>query len=152
MLDDSGSMCGSPWKSLQQATNAFLTSLAGSKAAASSKVSCIIYNCNARVAFENESPSLKLQDKIKYVGGSTNYCAALTTAIRICGNTQNQSEKLVFYFMSDGMPHDFPTVQVNALKKMSYFSKIQFFACGFGRSNFSELKRVANLFPGGQMT
>ena len=54
--------------------------------------------------------------------------------------------------MSDGQPFDFPTAQVDILKSRQYFSKIQFFACGFGSCIFTTLERLAKLFPNGQMT
>ena len=54
--------------------------------------------------------------------------------------------------MSDGQPWDNPANQVNELKKQPYFSKIQFFACGFGQEQFPKLKNLANLFPNGKMT
>ena len=53
-------------------------------------------------------------------------------AKKICDMYHTQTSKFVFYFMSDGQPWDDATPQVNMLKTQSYFSKIQFFACGFG--------------------
>ena len=54
--------------------------------------------------------------------------------------------------MSDGEPMDFPTNEVDQLKKREYFSKIQFNACGFGYEMVSQLEVLANLFPNGKMT
>lgn len=55
--------------------------------------------------------------------------------------------------MSDGQPWDDPTIEVDWLKTGSYFNKIKFYACGFGNEcDFSQLKKLTDMFPGGEMT
>lgn len=66
ILDDSGSMCGTPWNQLKSATDDFLNALANSREANSSRVSCVIYNHSSRIVFENEVPSISLQNKIQF--------------------------------------------------------------------------------------
>ena len=102
ILDDSYSMQGKQWKDLQSATDEFLKTLVNSKQASSTKVSCVIYNSNARVAFEDEKPTLSLINKVKFQGGGTNYSDAMESTKKICDKHAGGSDKLVFYFMSDG--------------------------------------------------
>lgn len=153
ILDDSGSMCGKPWNDLKAAADQFLRTLSNSREAATSKVSCVIYNDQSRIVFQNEVPSLSLQAKIQYKGGMTEYAPALRHARTICQNCSDQFSKIVFYFMSDGQPHDSNTYGnvVDSLKTDPFFNKIQFYACGFGHSSFSELEKLAKMFPKGQM-
>ena len=80
------------------------------------------------------------------------YGPPLADATKICDDFHDECSKFVFYFMSDGQPHDSPSSQLNALKSKPYFSKIQFYACGFGNDNFSQLTKLAGEFPGGKMT
>lgn len=77
MLDDSGSMSGKPWQDLSSATRAFMQSLSGSREALSSRVSCIVYNSQSRIAFQEQVPSMKLLSKIKYQSGGTRYIPPL---------------------------------------------------------------------------
>lgn len=117
ILDDSYSMEGKPWKDLQAATNEYLKALVSSREAATSKVSCVIYNSDSRIVFENEKPTYGLINKVKFEGGATYYGPALKHAKQICDKYAKECDKFVFYFMSDGCPHDFPTAEVNQLKK-----------------------------------
>ena len=152
ILDDSYSMEGRSWNDLKNATDAFLRALVDSREASSCKVSCVIYNCNSRIAFEDERPTLGLINRIKFQGGGTQYAPAIGLAQQICNRTAETSEKFVFYFMSDGCPGDSPDKAVALLKQQNYFDKIEFNACGFGSSRFDRLEQLARLFPGGKIT
>ena len=152
ILDDSYSMEGRAWADLRNASDAFLQALVNSREADSCKVSCVIYNSDARIAFEGERPSLGLIDKIRFQGGGTAYAPAIGLAQSICGRAAENSEKFVFYFMSDGCPGDSPDGAVALLKRQNYFDKIEFNACGFGSSRFERLEQLAGLFPGGKIT
>lgn len=105
MLDDSGSMSGKPWQDLKNATKEFLEKLTKTKNPGD-KISCVIYNSTAKVVFEEETPSSKLDSKIKMTSGGTRYAAALCHAKNISKKTHTKYTQLVYYFMSDGMPHD----------------------------------------------
>jgi hypothetical protein len=69
-----------PWADLREAADAFLKALVNSREANSCKVSCVIYNCDSRIAFEGEKPTLDLIKKIQFVGGGTNYGPAINLA------------------------------------------------------------------------
>ena len=64
ILDDSGSMTGSPWKDLKTATGEFLKTLGSSSSAKTAKVSCVIYNHTSRIVFKDQVPGSGLQSKI----------------------------------------------------------------------------------------
>ena len=66
LLDDSGSMSGKPWTDLRSASVDFLTTLANSREASSSRMSCVIYNSYSRIVFQNQVPSTKLVNQIQY--------------------------------------------------------------------------------------
>lgn len=96
-------------------------------------------------------PTVNLQNNVRFDGGSTNYSAAFRNAITICDNFQDKCQKFVFYFMSDGEPDYYPSDEIKTLKSKPYFSKIQFYSCGFGHSSFGQLNRLTAEFPGGEM-
>ena len=137
MLDDSGSMTGAPCNDLKKACNTFLNELVKSPDVNSTRISCIIYNHHARTVFEDEIPTNELNEKIEMVSGGTEYGPALDKAGTICDKVNSKVSQFVWYFMSDGQPFSYPTAALTILKKRVCFSKIKFYACGFGRSEFS---------------
>ena len=91
--------------------------------------------------------------KIKMVSGGTRYAPALQHAKDISKKTHTKYSQLVYYFMSDGMPHDENEAmnEIESIKKESWISKVKFLAVGFGRSKFTVLGRMAKAFPNGEM-
>ena len=124
ILDNSYSMEGKPWGDLRKATEEFLRALANSREANSCKVSCVIYDDQSKIAFEDEKPCLGLIDRIQFEGGFTQYGPAMRHAFQICERTATKSDKLVFYFMSDGQPQDSADAEVEMFRRQNYFNKI----------------------------
>ena len=118
----------------------------------SMRISCIIYNTGARVVFKDEIPSNDLNEKIFRSGGGTEYGPALNEAGQICDSVNSQVSQFIWYFMSDGQPWSYPSAALDSLKKRACFPKIKFYACGFGRSSFTQLEQMTKEFPGGTMT
>ena len=102
MLDDSGSMSGTPWRQLTECVFKFMDSL--EQDSTNPKLSVIIYNSFSRIAFENKELKnvADLKKLIKYEGGGTDFDAAMRDADKICKNSESEFDEIVFYFMSDG--------------------------------------------------
>jgi uncharacterized protein YegL len=105
MLDDSGSMSGQRWKDLKSASTEFLDSLTKQKNPGD-RISCIIYNSSCRLAFTNQVPGSHLNCNIVHNSGGTRYAPALSMAKSESRMYHKNFTKIIYYFMSDGHPHD----------------------------------------------
>jgi len=62
---------------------------------------------------DNQIPDMKLSKKITFQSGGTRYIPALQSAMAVSEKTHKNFSKIVYYFMSDGHPHDDPKAAID---------------------------------------
>jgi hypothetical protein len=73
-----------------------------------------------------------LISEIKYRNGLTDFNKPLIEAHRICINSKNEYDIIIFYFMSDGFS-DFPSEGIDLLlNEKSLIDKIEFNSIAYG--------------------
>jgi Mg-chelatase subunit ChlD len=102
-LDESGSMRGGRWASLQQAYQTFLSHRSNGQGG-SDIVSVIQFDSSARVMFERQHLDVARSASLSMRGGGTNFAPALDTASSVLQNARQLGYTPMLVFMSDG--HD----------------------------------------------
>lgn len=103
VLDSSGSMSGTPWGDVLRESKRFLGILSESELIENhTKVSIITYSNDSVLNCEKELPQPELIDKIKYIGGGTNFDSPLLMVEEIA--KRNLKDFNIFHvcFLSDG--------------------------------------------------
>ena len=133
LLDDSGSMKGQPWFELKQEFEIFMDRLVKvDDLKNNSWVTVINYNDTAEEMFAEKTPNKDLISEIKYRNGLTDFNKPLIEAHKICINSQNEYDIIIFYFMSDGFS-DFPSEGIDLLlNEKSLIDKIEFNSIAYG--------------------
>ena len=82
---------------------------------------------------------------IKFRGGSNDFDKPLNMAFDVCSSSHTKYDKIIYYFMSDGV-WSFPTKAVDRHKSDSTFqNKIEFYSVGFGTgADMNILKQIAD--------
>ena len=105
MLDESGSMRGERWKLLMNSVLQFLGVLQEQQEnqGSISKVSVLTHSIECRRIFILEQPHTLLIRKIKPIFSGNNFIPVFAEALEIFEETYPDFDKVVFYFMSDGV-------------------------------------------------
>jgi uncharacterized protein YegL len=149
IIDESGSMSGSQWTSLQQSFSAYLNVLK-TNGSSSDVVSVIQFDASARIIAEflpvDAAASLSLTMK----GGGTQFGPALSEAIDLL-RRDSRNLDIVLVFMTDGENGDGDT-PVSILKELcrQFASRNpKFNAIGFTNQPASLVRMVAAVAPDG---
>ena len=148
LLDDSGSMQGTPWNQLIEAVKStFIMILNNSTLKNTIKVTVFNHASDTKNCFTQRIVDLSLVDQIIFRGGGTNFEYALTAGYNAILESQNQFDIFLVAFMSDGC-YSYPKNIIDTIKKddKRIKDKIKFNCIMFGRdsSGIDIHKKIAN--------
>jgi len=106
ILDDSGSMSGSPWNDLTLAYKAFLRKRVSDQGGQGDMVSIVIFNSSSRIVGPIIQPIKNAPKHLDYNGGGTCFLPAMLDGEK-CLNETPLNKCPVVVFMSDGESDDY---------------------------------------------
>ncbi|CAK82859.1 unnamed protein product (macronuclear) [Paramecium tetraurelia] len=143
MIDDSGSMSGSPWNT---AKNCCLNCLSTIEKNLNARVSVIIFNSTARIAINCEIVNLvEMEKKIQFNSGSTDFGSAFQQAYKLIVQHQNDAfQKTEVLFYTDGGAA-YPKEQVKLFTEIPDHQKARIFIhCCTEEANATSLQMIVN--------
>jgi uncharacterized protein YegL len=146
VLDKSGSMTGSRWKSLQLSVKKFTT--IRSQEDANDVISCITFSDSALLVYENLSPQAAACKSLGGTGGSTNYSSGLRMMSDLILKYKHSGKKFNIVFMSDGEATDDPSTMFLYIKKYFMEDIHNFWVVGYGEIGTDYLRKIAETFHG----
>ncbi len=123
VLDESGSMSGTPFAGLQAAYSNFLSKRKSSQGL-DDYVSVILFSSTARRLFNSPQTIKTVPTTLDYRSGGTNFIAGLQEADNMIAQSRL---KPIMIFMSDGEDGNAATVSAEAMRKM----KMKYNSLGF---------------------
>ena len=142
LLDESGSMRGTPWNELRSAYNNFIDIRQKSQSIID-YISVITYNSSVRTLFIRESV-LNAKNRLGDLqGGGTRFTPAFQEAQKIVSK-ENEAQPIII-FMSDGGAED-PTAYItNSLMNPFQGIGLKIYSVAFGSANLSILNKIASV-------
>ena len=110
-------------------------------------VTNVLYSTRASTLFNSLTPEEALEQNVPFIGGGTNFDAAMTQMNNVLATT-NQTRPHILLFLSDGSA-DYPSAQVARMNELkANFAKFYFFAVGIMQEGI--LKTLAAGVEGGK--
>eukprot|EP00899_Mesostigma_viride_P011993 jgi/Mesvir1/20795/Mv07900-RA.2 len=147
-LDSSGSMSGQPWQDLLRAVTGFVAQRVSK--GAKDLVSVVVYENSATIHCEGIPIANCPVNSLPFYNGGTNFAAALLKAEEVIARVharEGGTYTPLLLFMSDGQD-DSGTAEMNQLHTRFGVDGLIVYTVGFGRSNFSMLKSLAQTGQG----
>eukprot|EP00971_Amphidinium_carterae_P272667 5411533-Amphidinium_carterae.1 len=109
-LDRSGSMSGTPWKLVKEASINFVDVAADRATGSQSVVSLVLFNSDSRVSLMRSPLQQKetFANAIQYAGGGTDFGKPLTDAFNLIQESRTDYQRHCVLFYTDGQapfPH-----------------------------------------------
>lgn len=152
VMDESGSMQGSPWQELVNAYTAFLIQRGSDQTAYYDMVSVVQFNGGARITMSNRPlHQAAANTSLHHGGGGTSFSPAMQEACKIM-NGASMEQQVCLVFMSDGQAGD--TQQACSVLKQQVTkrgSRLDVHAVAFGSASVVNLRAISNVAgPRGQ--
>ena len=141
LLDESGSMSGTPWNEVKAAYNNFIDSRQKSQLSVIDYISVITYNTSALCLFTRQSVMSSKNRIVSFRSGGTCFTPAFQVAQTIVAN-ENEAQPIII-FMSDGQAED-PTGYITTNLMTPYKAKgLKIYSVAFGGMNAGILNNIA---------